>query len=334
MSDHSKVQLNSSEISSLWLLYLNDSLSVKMIKHFMNNVADADIQTQLQAADTIINKHMKYVEEVFRTEGIALPKGFSDSDINEKAPRLFSDTFYLHYLSNMAKTGMADYSLTYYHAAREDIRKFYLDVLIEIDNFQFGLANMMLSKGVFIRSPIVRIAKHPDVIDRKDFLAGLFTQPRSLLLKEISNIFENILTCITGRALLMAFAQVAESNEVKKYLMKGKDILSEHMEFLSKLLKDEDVPVRSTADMFVTDSTEATFSDRLMLYHISVLNVSHFRNLANSIATSLRSDIMTGFTRLSAEIGKYASEGLDIMIKNGWMEQPPQLAGHRELVGV
>jgi hypothetical protein len=334
LSDHSKVQLNSSEISSLWLLYLNNSLSGKMIKHFLNNVEDVDIKTQLQAADTIVNKHMKYVEGVFRTEGLTLPMGFSESDINEKAPRLFSDAFYLHYLSNMAKTGMADYSLTYYHAAREDIRKFYLDVLIEIDNFHFGLANIMLSKGVFIRSPIVRITKHADMIDRKDFLAGLFTQPRSLLLKEISNIFENMLTCITGHSLLMAFAQVAESNEVKKYLLKGKDMLTEQIDFLSKLLKDEDVPVASTADMFVTECTEAPFSDRLMLYHVSALNVSHFRNFANSIATSLRSDIIAGFTRLSVEIGKYASEGLDIMIKNGWMEQQPQLAGHRELVGV
>lgn len=334
MTNHSSVKLNSSEVSSLWLMYLNNSLSSKIIKHFISNVNDADVRTQLQASYNIVDRQIKHVDTLFKAEGLVLPIAFSESDVDEKAPRLFSDAYYLYYLANMAKVGMADYSLTYYHSARQDVRKFYLDTLIEIDNFYFNLAGLMLSKGVFPRAPIVEITKHADLIDRKNFFAGLFTHPRSLLLKEISNVYENMLTCIIGRTLTMGFAQVAGPKEIKRYFVKGKDMLSEHIEFLSGLLKNEDIPVTSTTDMFLTDSIQAPYSDKLMLYHISMLNVSHFRNFTDSVATSLRSDITAGFSRLSLEVSKYAVEGVNLLIDNGWMEQPPQLVGHKELVGV
>ena len=42
-----------------------------------------------------------------------------------------------------------------------------------------------------------------------------------------------------------------------------------------------------------------------------------------SAATSMRRDISLDFVRLSAEIAKYAEEGANIMIENGWLEEPP-----------
>lgn len=334
MADHSTVKLNSSEISSLWLSCLNNSLTATMLKYFLNNVQDKDIRVQLESANGLVTKYLKTITPLLQKEGLPLPAIFSDNDVDLEAPQLFSDSFYLSYLTNICKYGMGNFSISLNNAARADVRKFYADCLKEITQFYYNLSGVMLSKGLMLKSPTVVMNKMPDLVGSKDFFAGIFKQPRPLLLVEISNIFSNMLNCLTGRTLVLGFAQTAESTEVKKYFYRGKEMLDEHIESLSKLLNDEDVPVDSITDMAVTDSTQATFSEKMMLYHTSIINVMHIRNFTDAIATTLRKDIIAVLLRLTAEITDYASEGMDIMIKNGWMEQPPQLVNHRELVGV
>lgn len=46
---------------------------------------------------------------------------------------------------------------------------------------------------------------------------------------------------------------------------------------------------------------------------------------------SSRHDLAVLYTRHSAEIGKYANEGAQLMIDYGWMEQPPQAADRQQL---
>lgn len=334
MTDHSSVKLNASEISSLWLSYMNNSLTTTMIKYFLNNVQDKDIKAQLESANSLVTKYLKTIAPMLQNEGLPLPNIFSDNDVDLKAPQLFSEIFYLYYLSSISRYGLGNSSINLYNAARSDVRRFYADCLIEITEFYYNLSGVMLSKGLMLKTPTVEATKMPDLVKSKDFFAGIFKQPRPLLLVEISNIFSNMLNCLTGRTLVLGFAQVAETNEVKKYLYRGKEMLDAHIEYLSKLLIEEDVPVASISDIAVTDSTQAAISERMMLYHTSIINVMHIRNFTDAIATTLRKDITVGLARLTAEIANYASDGMDIMMRNGWMEQPPQLVSHRELVGL
>jgi len=334
MTNHSKIPLNSSSIASLWTAYLNDSMATCVLKHFLNNVEDEDVRSLLNDAYNICNSHIQTVAPILTKAEIALPAGFADSDVNLKAPRLFTYTFYLFYLANMSQFGMTNFSLALYHAARTDIRKFFLDSLTEIANFYYRLSDLMLAKGVFIRAPIVSTTKSNDVIDKKDFFSGIFSQPRSLTLTEVFSVFANMLACFTGRSLLQGFSQGAKSTEVRKILFKGKKMLEHHIEVFSSILKSEGVPVPSTSDMSVTDSVMPTFSDKLMLLHITMLNVTNMRNYTEAMSSSTRSDISATFVRLSAEVAEFASEGINILVDNGWFEQPPQVVNHDKLVGI
>lgn len=334
MTSHSTINLNSTEISGLWTTYLNDSMAACMLKHFLNNVEDEDVRTLLNEAYGICNTHIQTIGPILTQAEIALPMSFSDSDFNKNAPRLFTDSYYLYYLSNMSQFGMRNFSMALYQSARTDIRKFFSDSLIAVINFYGKLSDMMLSKGILIRSPIVSTTKSSDIINKKEFFTGIFSQPRSLLLMEIANIYANLLTCYTGRTLLQGFSQCAKDNEVRKYLFTEKKMLEHHIEVFSSIFKSEGVPVPSTSDMSVTDSVSPTFSDKLMVFHTGVLNVTNARNYMDAIASSMRNDINATFTRLAAEVGEYTSDGIDIMISNGWLEQPPQVVNHDSLVGV
>ncbi|GHI01500.1 hypothetical protein AM1BK_50420 [Neobacillus kokaensis] len=51
-----------------------------------------------------------------------------------------------------------------------------------------------------------------------------------------------------------------------------------------------------------------------------------------SMAMSPGRDLGLHYVRLSAEIAEYAEDGANIMIKNGWLEQPPMAPDRDDLV--
>jgi spore coat protein CotF len=334
MTNNSNMPLDSASIAALWTTYLNDSMALTVLKHCVKNVEDEDIRAILNEASDICSKHIQAVGPMLKKADIALPMGFSDSDVNLKAPRLFTDIFYLFYLANMSNYGMTNYSNALYHAVRPDVREFYLNILTEIINFYYKLSDLMLQKGIFIKAPTVAATKSTDIVDKKDFFSGIFTQPRSLLLTEVFYVFSNLLTCLAGRALMQGFSQTAQVGEVRKLMRKGDKMLAHHIEVFSDILKSEGVPVPSASDMSVTDSTLPAFSDRLMLFHTALVTLVNIKNYTEAMSNSMRNDLRTAFVRLSAEAAEFASEGMDILINNGWFEQPPQVVNRDKLLGI
>lgn len=59
------------------------------------------------------------------------------------------------------------------------------------------------------------------------------------------------------------------------------------------------------------------------MFHMSLLTAEGIGNYATASAASQRSDLAMNYERLSFEVAQYAKSGADIMIKNGWLEQPP-----------
>ena len=77
--------------------------------------------------------------------------------------------------------------------------------------------------------------------------------------------------------------------------------------------------------------SEDPFSDKLMVYHIALLNITGLGNYGMAISTSTRRDLIKEYMRLSGEIGLYAEDGANLMIKHGWMEEPPQAVDREKL---
>lgn len=74
----------------------------------------------------------------------------------------------------------------------------------------------------------------------------------------------------------------------------------------------------------MTTSTVAPFSDKIMMYCISLF--CSFSLGGNSLGTafSLRNDLPVKFSIVMKDVFEYAHEGAKLMIKYGWMEEPPQ----------
>ena len=92
--------------------------------------------------------------------------------------------------------------------------------------------------------------------------------------------------------------------------------------FSDVLLKD-DIQTPISSDYAITDSTISVFSEKIMMFQMSLLSSAGFGNYATAAAMSQRSDLTLMYESMSGQIGLYAKEGEKFMIENKWMEEPP-----------
>ncbi|WP_413303092.1 DUF3231 family protein [Bacillus sp. 1P10SD] len=107
--------------------------------------------------------------------------------------------------------------------------------------------------------------------------------------------------------------------------------LLKHIKVFSSYLEMDSLPAPMSYDQEVTESIESPFSDKLMMFHFNLMIYVGIGNYGVSIAESQRSDMVIDYSRLNAEILKYSEDGANIMIANGWLEQPPIAANRRDL---
>jgi hypothetical protein len=332
LQDVNKIPLVSSEIFGLWNSYMNDSMAICLLKHFLNNTDDIDIRPVVQQALDISTNHIPVLIDFFNQEELPIPEGFSeDKDLNLNAPRLFNDSFYLIHLSFMARVGMERYSQILGYIARKDLRDYYTKCISESTDLYNRLTDRRLSKGLYIRSPHVEVVNSVQYIESKSFMLDWFGEKRPMLTREIYHIFVRMLSNIVGRAVTTAFGQVSKIDKVVEYMFEGKDMTSKRIETFSNILTKEEIPIPATSESYVTDSTTAPFSEKLMMFHIVALAATAISDLGTALADTFRSDIQTTYLRLLPETLKYSASGANIMIKNGWLEQPPQVINHENL---
>jgi len=335
MQDKTKIDLVSVEVAGLWDTYMNDSFAICSLKHFLNTLHDEEIRHILQRALDISNGHMQVISDKLNQDGLPVPKGFNEDDVDMNAPKLFTDPFYLFYLLAMAQIGMNSYALILNHIARPDMRNFFTICLQEsIELFNITV-DALQQQGLYITSPRVEFVKDIDFLDNQDFFSGgWFKRKRSLLAREVSAIFASLRFNIIGGALITGFGQVAQSKKLSNYFFRGRDLARKKVEVLSKFYTDENIPVPAASDSFVTDSTAAPFSDKLMLFNIVMLFGASITQDSTGFANSMRHDLQAHFSGSAIETAKYAEDGLDILIENRWLEQPPQVIEHKELAKI
>jgi hypothetical protein len=84
-------------------------MSMCVFGHFLETVVDPEIKKVVKHALDISRQHVERIKEIFAKENIPIPIGFKAQDVNKRAPRLFSDPFYLYYIKHMARGGLAIY---------------------------------------------------------------------------------------------------------------------------------------------------------------------------------------------------------------------------------
>ncbi|MBT2692744.1 DUF3231 family protein [Bacillus sp. ISL-55] len=329
--DKDKIQLTSSEIGTLWGEYVNGTMIDAVNRYMFTIIEDESIKAIFADALATFEKQKNQMVTFLKNEGFPVPVGFSEADINKGAKRLFSDTFCLNYLHIMTLHGMTGHITALGVAVRKDLRDFYDSCDNDGKRMYHQTIELLLEKGSFQRDPLFYPAKHPEFIVSKDFTDGIFGKARSLSATEIISISFNVKKNIMAKTLSIAFSQVAHSKEVRKFLTESEKTADQQIQTFSKIMHEDNLPVPTSWEAEVTTSTDAPFSDKLMMYHTGFLFQAAQVYHGTGLASAMRTDLIATYETIILKNLMVTKKWFDIMEKNNWLEQPPLAPNRKEL---
>jgi len=185
------MRLTSSEITSLWTQYIQDTMAVCINKYVLATVKDPEIYSLYEFTLGISKKHLKALSNIFKSEKLEPPKGFTEKDVNVDAPPLFTDVFWLGYMHEMTMHGLAGYSISFSVSARKDIRDHYFQCNIDAMEIYNKSIEILLSKGIYQRSPYFSKSQKSQSVTELGYVMDLFGDKRPLNSMEAGNIYFN-----------------------------------------------------------------------------------------------------------------------------------------------
>lgn len=267
--------------------------------------------------------HLEKITGFFQQENFPVPVGFTEEDVNLNAPPLFSDVFILVYMHVMTIHGLTGYAGAVCTSIRDDQRSYFIQCNIETMELYNKLIDAMVHKGIISRPPNINAPDKVDFVKKQNYLTGWFGKRRPLNVIEVSGIFFNLKKDIVKIVLEIGFCQVAKSKEISDYIRRGEKICDKHYDILSAILSEDNLPSPPKWDAEVSNSTVSPFSDKLMLFHIITLITTASGYYGAAYSLSQRRDLGAEYLLLITDITKYAEDGANILIDNGWLEQPP-----------
>lgn len=328
---NAKSKLTCVEIACLWNSYLFESMLHHIFCYFINTTEDKDIKKFIEYCKVTTSLHAHSYMGVFQKEKLPIPRGTTSEDININAPKLFSDAFYITYIKNMAKFALTNSALAYSECSNIEVRMLYKEQLDRLEEVDKMATEIMKSKKIYVTPPSVELPTQIDFInDKKKFYGGAFVDKRPLSVLEVRQLFINIQSNTVEDSLMQGFIQIASSEDIIKYLEKGKELYYKHLDTFCNAFSEESLPLPPSyaQEVLQVNKDQSPFSERLLLNHTMLLIALGISNYALGIAQSQRKDLMNMYGKIITEMGSYADKGAEILIKNKWLEQPPLLIGN------
>lgn len=318
--------ITSSEIGVLWMTYQQKTMIISMLEYLINKAEDPkakDIMTDLYKET---KPYCEKIRKIYEKEKLPVPVGFNSEDVNPEAPKLFDNGFDIMFIRLIKEISMGMHTLNLTMAYRSDIMQLFREMTIITQKYYDRCTSYLLEKGLLPRAPYVAVEEGVEFVNEKSYLSGsnLFNEKRALNTVEIAHLFHAIETNLIGMQVINGFSQCAKEKETSQYFAKGGELAKEIATSLGDIILKNDTQLPGLSGGNVTTSTIAPFSDKIMMYCISLF--CSFSLGGNSLGTafSLRNDLPAKFSIVMKDVFEYAHEGAKLMIKYGWMEEPPQ----------
>lgn len=329
--DKNKLKLTSSEIGTLWGEYVNGTMTDVVNRYMVSIIEDESIKVIFEDAIKVFEKQKKQLVTFMENEGFPVPIGFTESDLNKGAKRLFTDIFCLNYLHIMTLHGLLGHTTALGVSVRKDLRNFYDSCDNDAKRMYHQTIELLLEKGSFQRDPLFYPEKNPEFISSQDFTDGFFGKGRRLTAIEIISISFNLKKSIMAKTLSIAFSQVAQTKEVRKFLTDSEKTADQQIKDFTKIMQTDNLPAPKSWETEVTTSTDSPFSDKLMLYHIGFLFQAAQNYHGAGLASAMRTDLVTTYEATILKNLMVTKKWFDLMVHNKWLEQPPLAPNRKEI---
>lgn len=324
------IKLNSHEVSSLWSSIKNSSMVLKMFTYFIKNVGDNETKKLLEFCMQVITDNCECFINLLKKDNFPVPIGTTPEDVDADAERVFTDDFYVIFIKEMARFAAVNSTLALTDSSRAEVRQAYNDYLTKLIEIDKKAAELLFSKGLAPMPPKVKYTKEVEFIEGKKFFTGFFGEKRPLSVFEARQLFQNAHSNELGKVVMKGFGKITKSEEIQDYFLKGYDLADKYVKQFSDKLIDGDITPPPSLLFCVVDAPieSIPFSDSLMLNYLVILNSYGLGNYGLALAQSQRNDLSVMYSKIMIEVGMYANNGVDLLIKNGWLEQPPLMEKH------
>ncbi|APH04886.1 DUF3231 family protein [Bacillus weihaiensis] len=316
--------LSSIEMSQLWGSYINDSALLCQLSHFSVHTDDEKIKALLLKCCELSKGHLKTLKELFDKEQFAVPYGFKvNEDCYLTSSRLYTDSFYLTYILHMSRIALQTYSLSLSYSSRADIFSYFSECINETGELLRTVTALLMERGEYVKPPEIPVPTTKGYVEGQHSLSGFIGKKRSLTVIEISQLFANFERNQLGMKVMTSFLQVSKDPEVKKLMNRGIEIATKHCDILENKLIENHLPAPISSDVGITESTEPTFSEKLMTFYTSSLIGLSVGYYGQALGVSPRRDLGINYDRLIHELLLFSEDAAQLMIKKEWLEQPP-----------
>ncbi|MCM3567478.1 DUF3231 family protein [Neobacillus mesonae] len=329
MSERS-IRLSSAEIAGLWETYLQESMAACLLTYFLHHNKDAEISKLLENAYDLSNSHLKQITEIFQNEGIPLPDGFSEKDLDLTAPPLFYDLFGLSMVYLMSRMSMINFGFITVNVVRKDVLDFFVTLVEQTAELYQKSAELMLEKGVYDRPPMIPYPDQVEYIDKVNYLSG-FGKKRPINVMEITQIFFNTERNYLAIVLCIGLLQVVKDKEIHQYIRDGKKISEKQIDTFNDILLREELLGNVSTTVDVTDSTVSPFSNRLIVTLFNTLNQVDVTLIGHALSLSMRTDLAAYYQKYILEVLAYSAKGFKLMVDRGWAQTPPHAPNRKKL---
>lgn len=336
MTTEARIQLTSSEVGTLWKTYMSISEELVVYGFFKDKTMDNEAKNIITSYITEGENIKHEIVNIFKYENAAIPAGFNSQDVLMEAPTLFDDFFHIMFLRQMMKLNLGNdsvYTAISYNKEVLNILKLHYDTSYK---YYIMTTDYLLKKGVFAKPPVVAMPKQVEFIEDKNYMSGLnpFSEKRTLNTIEVGYLYESLEFNVFFIKVLTGFAQVAQDSAVKKYFTDGMELGKKNFDKLNDVLLQSNIPPSCTWVGEATKSIRTPFSDKLMMFIVSLLSTTPLGYSALGTSFSFRNDLPLMLALIAKDLFSFAKEGAKLMIEHKWLEEPPQMEDRNQLISI
>lgn len=317
------MELNASEISNLLTSYLTNTMASVITADLLKKAESDGMREMLELGVKIADEEVKGAEYFLKGDNRALAEPFTERDILRTESKYWSDHYVVLLKYKMGQDAMNLYNLCYSTAINPEVKAFYKKLLNGTIELMDMLNELYIKLG--LHKPLILIPKNETVekVNEQSFL-GFFHKNRPLSAPEIFQLTNNYLSTEVFRELLRSCCQT-NTIELKEHFERGKKICTKHLKTIQEKLEKDEIPHLPTWEFEVDTEGKAPFSDRLMLFKVSLIAGAAGGRFGVSASATLRKDLGISFFKMMGEILLFAEDTGNLLIKYKMLDQPPMV---------